>query len=70
MKVVLGVCCAENVKKTHCMVVPSTKFKMENAPSVFLNVAKLQYVDSFKYLGMFIHVCNDDLDIVRQLLYG
>ena len=27
----------------------------------------LQYVDSYKYLGMFIHVRNDDLDIVRQL---
>ena len=48
----------------------STKFKLENAPIVFLNVEKLQYVDSFKYIGMFIHVCNDDLDIVRQLLYG
>ena len=34
---------------------------------VFLNGAKLQYVDSYKYLGMFIHVRNDDLDIVRQL---
>ena len=33
----------------------------------FLNGAKLQYVDSYKYLGMLIHVCNDDLDIVRQL---
>ena len=33
----------------------------------FLNGAKLQYVDSYKYLGMFIHVRNDDLDIVRQL---
>ena len=56
-----------NVKKTQCMVVPSTKFKLENTPSVFLNGAKLQYVDSYKYLGMFIHVRNDDLDIVRQL---
>ena len=34
---------------------------------MFLNGAKLQYVDSYKYLGMFIHVRNDDLDIVRQL---
>ena len=34
---------------------------------VFLNGAKLQYVDSYEYLGMFIHVRNDDLDIVRQL---
>ena len=32
-----------------------------------LNGAKLQYVDSYKYLGMLIHVHNDDLDIVRQL---
>ena len=24
-----------SVKKTHCMVVPSTKFKLENTPSVF-----------------------------------
>ena len=56
-----------NVKKTQCMVVPSTKFKLENTPSVFLNGANLQYVDSYKYLGMFIHVRNDDLDIVRQL---
>ena len=36
-----------NVKKTQCMVVPSTKFKLENTPSVFLNGAKLQYVDSY-----------------------
>ena len=56
-----------NVKKTQCMVVPSTKFKLENIPRVFLNDTKLQYVDSYKYLGMFIHVRNDDLDIVRQL---
>ncbi len=56
-----------NVKKTQCMVVPSTKFKLENTPSVFLNGAKLQYVDSYKQPGMFIHVRNDDLDIVRQL---
>ena len=55
-----------NVKKTQCMVVPSTKFKLENTPSVFLNGAKLQYVDSYKYLGMLIHVRNDDLDIVGQ----
>ena len=33
---------------------------------MFLNGAKLQYVDSYKYLGTFIHVRNDDLDIVRQ----
>ena len=32
-----------------------------------LNGAKLQYVDSYKYLGMLIHVRNDDLDIARQL---
>ena len=56
-----------NVKKTHCMVVPSTTFKLENTPSVFLNGAKLQYVDSYKYLGMFIHARTHDLDIVRQL---
>ena len=49
------------------MVVPSTKFKLENTPSVFLNGAKLQYVDSYKNLGMLIRVRIDDLDIVRQL---
>ncbi len=56
-----------NVKKTQCMVVPSIKFKQEYTSSGFLNGAKLQYVDSYKYLGMFIHVRNDDLDVVRQL---
>ena len=56
-----------NVKKTQCMVVTSTKVKLENTPSGFLNGAKLQYVDSYKYLGMLIHVRNDDLDIGRQL---
>ena len=56
-----------NVKKTESMVVPSTKFKLENTRSVFLNGAKLQYVDNYTYLGMLIHVRNDDLDIVRQL---
>ena len=56
-----------NVKKTQCMVVPSTKFKLENTPSVFLNSAKLQYVDSYNDLGMFIHVRNADIDIVTQL---
>ena len=34
---------------------------------MFLNGATLQYVDSYKYQGMCIHVRNDDLDIVRQL---
>ena len=52
-----------NVKKTQCMVVPSTR----KYSSCFLNCTKLQYVDSYKYLGTFIHVRNDDLDIVRQL---
>ena len=56
-----------NVKKMQCMVVPSTKFKLENTPCVVLNGVNLQYVDSYKYLVMFIHVRNDDLDIVRQL---
>ena len=51
----------------HGCTVPSTKFKLKNTPRVFLNGTKLQYVDSYKYLGMFIHVRNDDLDIVRQL---
>ena len=51
------------VKKTQRMVVPSTKLKLKT----FLNGAKLQYVDSYKYLCLFIHVRNDDLDIVTQL---
>ena len=34
---------------------------------MFLNGVKLRYVDSYKYLGLFTHVRNDDLDIVRQL---
>ena len=35
--------------------------------TLYINNVKLQYVDSYKYLGMYIHVHNDDLDILRQL---
>ena len=48
------------------MVIPSTKFKLQTL-LVFLNGVKLEYVNSYKYQCMFIHVRNDDLDIVRQL---
>ena len=34
----------------------STKYNLQNTPSGFLNGVKLEYVDSYKYLGMFIHV--------------
>ena len=56
-----------NTTKTLCMVIQSSKFKLLNIPSLYINNVKLQYVDSYKYLGMYIHVHNDDLDILRQL---
>ena len=47
------------------MVIPSATFKRQNIPSV-LNGDKLQYIDRYKYLGMFINVRYDNLDIVKN----
>ena len=36
-------------------------------PRVYLAGVLLEYVERYKYLGMIIHVRNDDYDITRQL---
>ena len=59
-----------NVKKPVCMVIiNSAKYKITNLPRVYLAGVGLLlvYVDRYKYLGMIIHIRNDDYDITRQL---
>ena len=56
-----------NVKKSVCMVINSGKYKITNLPRVYLAGVLLEYVVRYKYLGMTIHVRNDDYDITRQL---
>ncbi len=55
-----------NVKSV-CMVINSAKYKITNLPQVYLAGVLLEYVERYKYLGMIIHVGNDDYDITRQL---
>ena len=52
-----------NVKKSVCMVINSAKYKITNLPRVYLAGVLLEYVERYKYLGMIIHVRNDDLAI-------
>ena len=48
------------------MVIPSATFKRQHTPSV-LNGDKLQYIDSYTYLGiLFINVRYDNLNIVKN----
>ena len=49
------------------MVINSGKYKITNLPRVYLAGVLLEYVERYKYLGMIIHVRNDDYDITRQL---
>ena len=49
------------------MVIPQPHLNCKTLLVFFLNGNELRYVESYKYLGMFIHVRNGDLDIVRQL---
>ena len=56
-----------NVKKSVCMVINSGKYKITNLPRVYLAGVLLEYVERYTYLGMIIHVRNDDYDITRQL---
>ena len=56
-----------NVKKSVCMVFNSGKYKITNLPRVYLAGVLPEYVERYKYIGMIIHVQNDDYDITRQL---
>ena len=49
------------------MVINSAKYKITNLPRVYLAGVLPEYVERYKYLGMIIHVRNDDYDITRQL---
>ena len=49
------------------MVINSAKYKITNLPRVYVAGVLLEYVERYKYLGMIIHVRNDDYDITRQL---
>ena len=50
-----------------CMVINSAKYKITNLPRVYLAGVLLEYVERYKYLGMIIHVRNDDYDITKQV---
>ena len=57
-----------NVTKTVCSVISSKQcIKMVQYPKLFLNDLCISYVDSHKYLGVFISSVNDNNDINRQL---
>ena len=56
-----------NVTKSVCMVSNSAKYKMTNLPRVDLAGVLLECVERYKYLGMIIHIRNDDYDITVQL---
>ena len=56
-----------NADKTCCMVFQSLTFKLRKIPKLHLNDKMLKYVDSHKYLGVFLsNHCKDDDDIQRQ----
>ena len=64
----LDICSVYSEKqKSVCMVINSGKYKITNLPRVYLAGLLPEYVERYKYLGMIIHVRNDDLDITRQL---
>ena len=58
-----------NVTKSVCMVITSAKYNISNFHRVYLAGVLLEYVERYKYLGIIIHVRNDDYDITRQLRY-
>ena len=50
------------------MIVLPKGFKLFNMPDIYLNGMKLSFVNSYKYLGVFIlSSCMDDDDIKRQM---
>ena len=49
------------------LVINTGKYKITNLPRVYLAGVLLEYVERYNYLGMIIHVRNDDYDITRQL---
>ena len=58
-----------NTTRTLCIFIQSSQFKLHNIPSLYINNVKLQRVDSYKYLGMYMHVHNDDINLIRQLRF-
>ena len=57
-----------NQKKTVCMVVMPKNFQLLNTPVISLNDNELSFVDSYKYLGVFVlSSFMDDDDITRQM---
>ena len=55
-----------NVKKSMCMAINSAKYRITNLPLICLAGVLLEYVERYKYLGMIIHVRNDDYDITNN----
>ena len=49
------------------MIPNSAKYKITYLPQLYVAGVLLEYVERYKYLGMIIHVRNDDYDITRQL---
>ena len=48
------------------MVINTSNYKITNLPRVYLAGVLLEYVERYKYIGMIIHVRDDDNDITRQ----
>jgi hypothetical protein len=56
-----------NVKKSVTMLIQSKKVKFNRLPPLYLNEKCLDYVDSYKYLGvMFCNTMSENLDFERQ----
>ena len=59
-----------NVKKTKCMCFKPSKRKSLNLPRIWLNDKSLEYVETFKYLGVYIsHSSKDHDDMLRHRSY-
>ena len=56
-----------NPNKSMCMVIKPHKYKL-NCPSLYIDNSELLFVDTVKYLGIFITSdLNDNIDMKRQL---
>ena len=59
-----------NSKKSVCMCIKSSKYKLVNLPSVKLGEQILQYVTTYKYLGCIINGMLNDNDDIKRTLRG
>ena len=57
-----------NADKTCCVLFQSNSLRLSSIPNIYLNGSVLKFVDSFKYLGVFLCASGkDNEDIQRQI---